>query len=388
MNRFLRLFFSIPNTSLLSLFSPQDEKSKETEDELFTRMKVITGCDILKLVNDTLNDVGEENLQACLRTASERLNEEYGMDQWDCMRFLIFQLWLILDGIHYNGSHRIADITVRYKEFQIPTTENGLQENATKYSKSNFLNYLLASEDVLSCLKEYDGGMKLSKEHKYFNNSYSDAYSEMRASALLCSVSDIYCEKFQMISEKGKIRKYSARTISTFLSNYTSYMEYIKLKHEAENTRETQLLEYGEISFQAMYYFTEMLYMFNLFDKTASYSITEDLKLEEKFLEQFLNCCTELFIIPDIDRRMYYAERLWNQIKEIEKCDKIVREEIQRSRILGDTIMGYTKEGANYSKACKLLKDEITKIRYDATIYYPLLTLVSITLVREYTQKI
>lgn len=415
MNQYLRCFFNIPQMSLLNIFSSENETSRADaaeEEDLFLKMEIVLGFNIRKRTKEILNKVGEGDLKACLQlvldSIPKRVTEEFFSDKekMNCMRFLIFQLWLILEGVHYTGSRKMNKIPNEFeideeisekeenKKIKIHSVES-IQERITKLARGNFLNYLLADDETSSCIKSYDKGIHLKKERKHFRNYYSEAYSQMRVAGLLSGTRDMYNERYQMDeNEEAEEKAYSIGVLMSFIKRYTFYLENIRPKDEHRTERDKQFQQYREISVNAMKYMSEMLYAFNVFlEIVKKCSFDQSGYRTELFtLEQYMKQYADVFLIPDIDRRKYYIDMLWDSFKEVTVIDKRTKEDLKYARMVGrDTFEMNESEieesDIAYSEACYKQKKLINEMRYDTTVYYPLLTLMAIEMIRQFTLK-
>lgn len=367
MNKFLQGFLNIPNGKIVDIFKlnyksmPDEYNSKD----IIELVKKVYDIDVNLIVSTTISKINvgfgsdAHNLAEYFEDIIYQLDEKTGIQKNDDSKYgkieyLLCNIYQIIMCVNYDNQHKFQELDKRFptivgkKDDETIKAVGTMGRSIKTYYKNNIISYLfLPDENMKNISDESVDKIKEVLEEHY---KYSEAWEEVIIPAVLHGAKNVY--------RCGEDR--SVNNINWFYKNYYGtlekvYQSLLTESSDSENSKAQIVRELGETSLHCSKYISEMIFSLNYYIDLSNLLLgkTDD-HMNDILFDDF--SCT--ILIPDIKRRKFYSEFIMNAYN----------------------VLGCFE----YKKMSCIISE---KIKYEATIYYPILMLAAIECVRQLARQ-
>lgn len=326
----------------------------------FNLVKKVYDIDVNLIVSNTISKINvgfgsdAHNLAEYFEDIIYQLDEKTGIQKNDDSKYgkieyLLCNIYQIIMCVKYDNQHKFQELDKRFptivwkKDDETIKAVGTMGKSIKTYYKKNIISYLfLPDENMKDISDESVDEIKEVLENHY---QYSEAWEVVIIPAVLHGAKNVYrCEER------------SANNIKCFYKSYYGtlekvYQSLLTESSDSENSKAQIVRELGETSLHCSKYISEMIFSLNYYIYLSNLLLGKtDNYLNDILFDDF--SCT--ILIPDIKRRNFYSEFIMNTYN----------------------VLGCFE----YKKMTCIISE---KIKYEATVYYPILKLAAIECVRQ-----
>lgn len=366
MNKFLQGFLNIPNGRIVDIFKlnyksmPDEYNSKD----IIELVKKVYDIDVNLIVSNTISKINgafgsdAHNLAEYFEDIIYQLDEKTGIQKNDDSKYgkieyLLCNIYQIIMCVNYDNYYNLTELNNRFPSI-VGKNDNDLISASTvrrsikTYYEKNVISYLFLPDNVMKELSDKSA----TEIQEALKNNYvcSEAWEEVIVPAVLHGAKNVY-----MCGEDR-----SVNNLNWFYKNYYGTLEkvYQSLLTESSDSEDSKaqiVKELHKTSLHCNKYISEMIFSLNYYiDLSNLLRGKTDDYLNDILFDDF--ACT--ILIPDIKRKKFYSELIMN-IYNVLGCFE-------------------------YKKMSCIISQ---KIKYEATVYYPILMLAAIECVRQLARQ-